>query len=146
MKKNVRRNVVVNNVMPATNTTSGKTIKIEVDPVEIRKENANIEMKDCSVKVQPIKFSVKGDNIELPEKVSIGHAEISLEIGGLAMSGDAMCTLTESCQKIVKYIGDLFITDEKKCTADTCADQKQEEKPEEAEEKEEKDDFDPIKE
>lgn len=136
MKRNMRRNIV-NNVMPA-HTTSGKTIKVEIDPIEINNQSVNIEMKDCDVRVQPIKLKLKGDNIRLPENIRIGHAELSVEMGGLEMSKDAMGGIKSLWQILGNGLLGLIQSNSE---TDEKEEDQEKDEPETAEQE-----FDPIKE
>lgn len=135
MKRNIN---VVNNVMPV-HTTSGKNIHLEIDPVEIKNESVNIEMKDCDVRVQPIKLKLKGDNVRLPENIRIGHAEVSIEMCGMEMSKNAMDDTMNLWQVLGNGLFGLI-------QSNIETDEKEEEDQEKDEPEKAEQEFDPIKE
>lgn len=138
MNKREKRNIVVNNAMPA-HTTSGKTIKVEIDPIEINNQDVKIEMKDCDVRVQPIKLKLKGDNVRLPENIRIGHAEVSIEMCGMEMSKNAMDDTMNLWQVLGNGLFGLI-------QSNIETDEKEEEDQEKDEPEKAEQEFDPIKE
>lgn len=139
MNKRVKRNIV--NVMPAANhTTSGKTIQVEIDPIEINNQSINIEMKDCAVRMQPVKLKLKGDNVRLPENIRIGHAELSIEMGGMEMSENATDKVMKLWQIVGNGLSGLFQSNNEE-TSEKKGDQ---EDVEESETEKTDDDFDPV--
>lgn len=139
-KRNMRRNIVNNNVMPVHHSTSGKNIHLEIDPIEIKKDEVKVEMKDCAVRMQPVKIKLKGDNVKLPENILIGHAELSVEMGGMEMSENA----TDNVMKLWQVIGNglfgLIQSNSEKTN------EKEEEDQEKDESEKAEQEFDPIKE
>jgi hypothetical protein len=126
--------------MPVHHSTSGKNIHLEIDPVEIKKDEVKIEMNDCDMRIQPIKFKVKGDNVRLPKDINIGHAEMSIEMCGLEMSKNA----TDNIMKLWQIVGNgLFGLIQSNIETNKEEDQ---EDVEESETEKTNDDFDPIKE
>lgn len=142
-KNKMKRNInVVNNAMPVHHSTSGKNIHLEIDPVEIKKDEVKIEMNDCDIRIQPIKFKAKGDNLRLPENICIGHAELSVEMCGIEMSKNATDDIMKLWQVLGNSLLGLIQSDSK-----SSSEEKKEEDQENVEESEKTDDnFDPIKE
>lgn len=139
-RNKMRGNInVVNNAMPA-HTTSGKTIKVEIDPVEINNHDVKIEMKDCAVRMQPVKLKLKGDNVKLPENIHIGHAELSIEMGGMEMSENA----TDNVMKLWQIVGNGLFGLIQSNNEETNKKKEDQEDVEESETEKTDDDFDPV--
>jgi hypothetical protein len=139
-KNKMKRNNVFMS-MPVHHSTSGKGLHLEIDPIEIKKDEVKIEMNDCDMRIQPIKFKVKGDNVRLPKQnITIGHAEMSIEMCGLEMSKNA----TDNIMKLWQIVGNgLFGLIQSNSETDKEEDQENVEK---SETEKTNDDFDPIQE
>lgn len=111
-KKNKMKRNIVNNVNAKQRYSADNTninVGLGIDPVEIRTEKYYTGMGECDVRIRPMKFKVKGDNLKFPkENISVGHAEISLEFGGGEVSKNATNVMTAFWEDVAKYLGEII--------------------------------------